>query len=191
MAIPDTDAALGRRLLCIARAAIADRLGLSAPACALDDPRLAAAGASFVTLTRAGALRGCIGSLEAFRPLADDVAENAQAAAFRDPRFTPLSAGEWPDTQVEVSLLSRPEPLVVGSEAAALSALRPGVDGIVFDCAGRRATFLPQVWESLPEPAEFLRRLKEKAGLDAGFWRDDVRLSRYTVRKWREGEADE
>lgn len=182
------DAALGQALLAIARQAIATRLGLPAtppPA----HPRLGEPGASFVTLTQHGELRGCIGSLEARRPLAVDVAENARAAAFRDPRFAPLEAEEWPATRVEVSLLSAPEPLPFSSQADALAKLRPGIDGIVMEAGARRATFLPQVWEALPDPADFLARLKEKAGLSAGYWSDELRLSRYTVDKWRETDA--
>jgi AmmeMemoRadiSam system protein A len=143
-------------------------------------------GASFVTLTKGGDLRGCIGSLEAHRPLAEDVRANAVAAAFRDPRFMPLSREEFGDIRVEVSLLSPTEPLAAGSEAEALAALRPGVDGVVFEYAHHRSTFLPQVWEQLPQPAEFLAHLKRKAGLPQDFWAADVRLSRYTVSKWKE-----
>ncbi|HEY5762346.1 MAG TPA: AmmeMemoRadiSam system protein A [Rhodocyclaceae bacterium] len=183
----------GRALLAVARHAIAERLGANT-----DPDELAAAraalpageGASFVTLTRAGALRGCIGTLEARRPLITDVAENALAAAFRDPRFPPLRREEWPGTRVEVSLLAPPEPFVVASEAAAIAALRPGTDGLIFDYGGRRATFLPQVWESLPAPADFLARLKEKAGYPPDFWHPDVRLSRYGVRKWCEDDDE-
>lgn len=184
------DAALGRALLAVARQAIASRLGLPAPPPPAH-PRLAEAGASFVTLTQHGELRGCIGSLEAHRPLAVDVAENARAAAFRDPRFAPLGADEWPATRVEVSLLSPPEPLPFASQADALAKLRPGIDGIVLEASGRRATFLPQVWDALPDPADFLARLKEKAGLPAGYWSDELRLSRYVVRKWCESETGE
>lgn len=191
--MPQGDSRLGAALLTLAREAIAGRLGArteagAAAAAQADIP--AADGASFVTLTQDGRLRGCIGTLEASRPLHRDVTENALAAAFRDPRFAPLRRDEWPSTRVEVSLLSRPEPLVVASEAAACAALRPGIDGVIFNCGGRRATFLPQVWESLASPAEFLAHLKEKAGYPASFWNQDVRLSRYTVDKWRESDTE-
>lgn len=144
-------------------------------------------GASFVTLTRQGELRGCIGTLEAHRPLGIDVRENAVAAAFRDPRFTPLTRAEFDDVRVEVSVLSPAEALVVASEEHALETLRPHVDGVVFEYGDHRSTFLPQVWEQLPDPAEFLAYLKRKAGLPADFWAEQVRLSRYTVSKWKEG----
>jgi AmmeMemoRadiSam system protein A len=108
------------------------------------------------------------------------------AAAFRDPRFMPLAREEFNDIRVEVSLLSASESLKVGSEDEALSVLRPGIDGLIFEYAQHRSTFLPQVWEQLPEPLEFLAHLKRKAGLPQDFWAADVRLSRYTVSKWKE-----
>lgn len=179
------DAGKGASLLKLARAEIASKLGQPAAtpvkAAWLQEP-----GASFVTLTRQGELRGCIGTLEAHRPLGVDVRENAVAAAFRDPRFMPLSRDEFDAIRVEVSLLSPSESLAVADEATALAALRPHVDGVVFAYRHFRSTFLPQVWEQLPEPAEFLAQLKRKAGLPADFWADEVRLSRYTVSKWKE-----
>jgi AmmeMemoRadiSam system protein A len=141
-------------------------------------------GASFVTLRLEGELRGCIGSIDARRPLGDDVARNAQAAAYRDPRFPPVCAGELPRLQVEVSVLSPREPLPVASESDALARLRPGIDGIALEYGTASATFLPQVWESLPEPEAFLDALRHKAGLPARFWHPDVRLTRYTVEKY-------
>jgi hypothetical protein len=179
------DAEKGSTLLKLARAEIASKLGrdVSPPAQA---GWLAEPGASFVTLTRQGELRGCIGTLEAHRPLGIDVRENAVAAAFHDPRFMPLSHVEFDEIRVEVSLLSPTEILVVASEEHALASLRPNVDGVVFEYRHFRSTFLPQVWEQLPEPAEFLAHLKRKAGLPAHFWAEGVRLSRYTVRKWKE-----
>lgn len=177
---------LGSTLLTLARNAIAARFGLAPAPVAVDLPELAKMGATFVTLTQQGQLRGCIGSLEAWRPLAQDVQENACAAAFRDPRFEPLRADELPHTRVEVSLLTPPEPMQFSSEADALAQLRPNVDGVIFTASGRRSTFLPQVWEQLPEPREFMARLKQKAGLAASYWGPDVRLERYTVHKWKE-----
>lgn len=175
----------GSTLLKLARAEIGSKLGQPAtpPAQA---GWLAEPGASFVTLTRQGELRGCVGTLEAHRPLGLDVRENAVAAAFRDPRFMPLSRVEFDEIRVEVSLLSPTEALVVASEEHALASLRPGIDGVVFEYAQYRSTFLPQVWEQLPEPAEFMAHLKRKAGLPMDFWAEDVRLSRYTVSKWKE-----
>jgi AmmeMemoRadiSam system protein A len=150
------------------------------------DPWLDTPGATFVTLTQAGALRGCIGSLEAYRPLRDDVAANATNAAFRDPRFPPLTAGELAGTRIEVSVLSAPEPYPFTDRADVLSRLRPGVDGLTLEYGGHRGTFLPQVWDSLPEPDAFLAHLVRKAGLPAGWWDDAARLSRYTVTAFEE-----
>jgi len=144
-----------------------------------------------VTLTLGGELRGCIGSLEAYQPLADDVTSNARSAAFRDPRFPPLTAAEFRRVHIEVSVLSAPQPMAVTSEADALAQLRPGVDGVILAAAGRRATFLPQVWEQLPEPATFLAHLKRKAGLPAGYWGDDVQVWRYGVTAFEEPEEPE
>lgn len=177
----------GAALLALARAAIAREFG---PHPAADEraPWLHEPGACFVTLTRHGALRGCIGTLEAHRPLLQDVRANAVAAAFRDPRFAPLSARELTQTEVEVSLLSPMQDLAVADETDALAQLRPGVDGLVFAYGGRRSTFLPQVWEQLPDAAGFLAQLKRKAGLPADFWHREVRLQRYTVTQWKERE---
>ena len=151
---------------------------------------LDAPGASFVTLTSGrapgGALRGCIGSLEARRPLRADVEANAVAAALHDPRFAPLTARELDDTVVEVSVLSAPAALPAADEAELLARLRPGVDGVVLSACGRRATFLPQVWEQLPDPADFLARLRRKAGLPADYWGRDVIVETYTVTAWQE-----
>jgi hypothetical protein len=184
----DTDTEKGSTLLKLARAGIAGALG-QARAFDVQAAWLQAPGASFVTLTRQGELRGCIGTLEAHRPLEVDVRENAVAAAFRDPRFAPLTLVEFEDIRVEVSLLSPAEALTVSSEAEALTALRPHVDGVVFEYGHYRSTFLPQVWEQLPDPAEFLAQLKRKAGLAMNFWADGVCLSRYTVTKWKEMES--
>ena len=178
-------AELGATLLQLARNAIAARFGEAVVATA-DLPELHAPGATFVTLTEKGELRGCIGSLEAFRPLLDDVRDNACNAAFRDPRFAPLKARELPLTRVEVSLLTVAQPFPVSDEADALARLRPGIDGVIFSARGRRSTFLPQVWEQLPRPAEFLAHLRLKAGLAATYWGPDVRLETYQVRKWQE-----
>jgi len=184
------DQALGRSLLSIARNAIAVELRLATGTLSdrtqAEHPALAVPGATFVTLLRHGALRGCIGSLEARCSLAADVSANAVAAAFADPRFPRLSAAEFNDTSIEVSLLSSPEAIPVTSEPALLAELRPGVDGVVLEYEDRRATFLPQVWDSLREPASFLGELKRKAGLAVDFWSPALQVSRYRVTKWRE-----
>ncbi len=140
-------------------------------------------GASFVTLHLGGELRGCVGSLEFFRPLVKDVAHNAFAAAFRDGRFMPLEAEEFENLTIHVSVLSSPERLEVASEEELLRALRPGVDGLIIKKGEHRATFLPSVWESLPRPELFLRQLRIKAGLARGHWSDDFEVYRYTVDK--------
>jgi AmmeMemoRadiSam system protein B/AmmeMemoRadiSam system protein A len=178
---------LGRTLLAHARDAIGRRF---APAGARPPslPELDAPGATFVTLMLDGDLRGCIGSLQAERPLREDVRDNAIGAAFHDPRFAPLSADEWPRVGIEVSLLEPAQRMTVRDEADACAQLRPGLDGVTLRWHGRRATFLPQVWASLPEPREFLRQLKRKAGLPDAFWAPDLVLERYTVRKWTEAD---
>lgn len=182
------DQSLGNALLARARNAIATAFGLPAgPSPA--HPALADRGATFVTLTQAGQLRGCIGSLEAYRPLGQDVEANAHAAAFRDPRFPPLEAQELARTRVEVSLLTPAVPLAFRDEADAIGQLRPGIDGMIFECHGRRGTFLPQVWDSLPDRHDFFGNLKQKAGFTAGFWSPEVRLYRYEVQKWKEPET--
>lgn len=191
------DAGLGCLLVTIARRAIVTELAeagsvlaaRAGPECAVTGhPALAAPGATFVTLFRCGLLRGCIGTLEARRPLGVDVRANAVAAAFADPRFPPLGADEFMDALVEVSLLSAPEAMTADGEQALLDQLRPGVDGVVLEYAGRRATFLPQVWDSLGEPVEFVAELKRKAGLPIDFWSAAVNISRYSVTKWRESD---
>lgn len=190
------DAALGKVLLRLARQAILERLGRPSMSdhASTDDGLQAAAvaamlqapGATFVTLTVDGELRGCIGTLEAHRPLAEDVTENARAAAFSDYRFAPLSVQELPGLRVEVSLLGPAEPLPARSEPEAASVLVPGRDGVILAAEGRRATFLPQVWESLPDPHQFIDQLRRKAGLPAGSWPPSIALWRYQVRKWKE-----
>ncbi len=176
----------GEILLAAARGAIGERFG-SAPFALESRPWMREPGASFVTLTLGGDLRGCIGSLEAHRPLLEDVQSNAIAAAFRDPRFAPLNHHEFAKVRVEVSALSAAEPLLFENELHALSLLRPHHDGLILEYGRNRSTFLPQVWESLPAPEQFLAQLKRKAGLPADFWHDGMRLARYSVTKWKEG----
>lgn len=181
------DSDRGQTLLHLARAAIAKELGFLAD----DLPRadwLEEPGATFVTLTLHGQLRGCIGSLEAYRPLIDDVRYNAVASAFSDPRFDPLDKEEFADVLIDVSLLSPPEQIRFSSEQDALAQLNPGIDGVVLEYGRHRATYLPQVWAQLQQPQVFLAHLKNKAGLPEDFWSDDIRLSRYTVQKWHEGD---
>jgi AmmeMemoRadiSam system protein A len=134
-------------------------------------PRLRADGASFVTLTARGNLRGCIGALEAYQPLAEDVREHAVAAALDDYRFPPVQVGELNGIQIEVSRLTAPVPLEYASPEELPAKLRPGVDGVILRDGSRRATFLPQVWEKLPEAENFLDNLCHKMGAASDLWR--------------------
>lgn len=177
---------LGSSLLALARNTLAAHFGLHADEMAADVPELHRPGATFVTLMQDGKLRGCIGTLQAWRPLGLDVQENALAAAFRDPRFAALEAKELPRTLIEVSRLTPPEPMAFSDEAEALAQLQPGIDGVILSAGSHRATYLPQVWEQLPEPRDFIAHLKRKAGLAEDYWGPNLRLERYRVEKWKE-----
>lgn len=137
--------------------------------------------ATFVTLELNQELRGCIGMLEAMRPLVEDVAENAFAAAFCDRRFLPLAEHELEGLDIHISILSPAEEMSFGSELDLLGQLRPDVDGLILQEGSRRATFLPSVWESLPAPMQFLQHLKQKAGLPASYWSKTIKAFRYTT----------
>ena len=183
----------GSALLRLARASIGAVLGCN-PAPAIPDALwLRIARATFVTLKKGGNLRGCIGSLEAHRPLGEDVVANARAAAFRDPRFSPLTREEF-DAQgsgsigIEVSLLSAPRRILFRDHADLIRQLRPGTDGIILECEGRSATFLPQVWEGLPDPEQFLAQLKQKAQIPANLPITRCKVQRYGALKWSEAE---
>jgi AmmeMemoRadiSam system protein A len=173
-----------RSLIELARASINHGIDTSQP---VDiDPaefsnRLLQPGASFVTLNIAGQLRGCIGSVQARWPLAQDVAHNAFAAAFRDPRFPPLAEPELHGLEIHISVLGSPVPMSVASEKELLTILRPGVDGLILEESTFRSVFLPQVWVTLPEPAQFLKHLKLKAGLPADYWSPRLRFQRFIV----------
>ena len=132
-----------------------------------------------MTLKYAGSLRGCIGTLQAIRPLVADVNENAYAAAFRDPRFTPLSHRELSELHISISILSSPEPIRFFSEQDLIGQLRVGIDGLILEEEHHRGTFLPAVWETLPDPRAFLAQLKIKAGLHPGYWSSTLRIYRY------------
>ena len=186
--MPDTD--IGPILLVLARQAIAHRLGRGPAPVIPDDPRLLEKGATFITLTLDGDLRGCIGSLRRSRLLGEDVIANAIAAAMEDPRFDPLTAEELDRVAIEVSLLSDPEFLEFSGEQELLAKLRPGEDGLIIFSGCRSATFLPQVWEQLPEPPRFLAALKHKAGLPADREVVGLMAARYHVRKWKETERE-
>lgn len=174
-------AEVGRALVEVARGAIANGLGLSSvPVRRNHLPWLLLPGASFVTLTKDSQLRGCIGSLSATRPLGQDVASNARAAAFEDPRFAKLSREEWPRCKVEVSLLCASKTMRFADDADLLSQIRAGEDGLILECEGKRATFLPQVWQGMPDKRQFLGALLKKAGLP-----EDTRLARCKVSRYR------
>ena len=137
--------------------------------------------ACFVTLQKQGRLRGCIGHLEAVRPLIEDVAGNAYAAAFQDPRFPPVQTRELEQITLEISVLSEAEPLRFDDREGLLQKIRPGIDGLILSSPdGHRGTFLPSVWEALPSAEQFLRQLVIKAGLPPGYWSNDLQLARYT-----------
>ena len=188
MSTDNEKAGRGQILLPIARASISSALDRVKKA---DEKAawLQGKGACFVTLTQQGELRGCIGTLDAHRSLLQDVKANAHAAAFRDPRFAPLAAAELDITEVEISLLSAMNPLQFSSERDALNQLLPGIHGVVFEYGHYRSTFLPQVWEQLPNVVEFMAHLKNKAGLGPDFWAEEVRISCYTVSKWKESDV--
>lgn len=157
----------------------------------LDDtlltPRLRDQGATFVTLTIRGQLRGCIGALEPFQPLAQDVREHAVAAALEDPRFPPVGERELGAIDIEVSRLTRPLPLQYQDASDLLAKLRPHVDGVILRDTFRRATFLPQVWEKIPDPAEFLNNLCYKLGASPDLWRrKHLEVLIYQVEEFRE-----
>lgn len=179
---------VGKQLLQLARAAISAALGQPVQITGFADA-LQERGACFVTLTQRGQLRGCIGSLEAHRSLLADVRANAVAAALHDPRFPPLTLPELASINIEVSLLSTLQAMSFGNEADALAQLRPNVDGVVFEFERYRSTFLPQVWEQLPDAQGFMAHLKQKAGLSPQFWSPGIRLQRYTVSKFKETEV--
>jgi AmmeMemoRadiSam system protein A len=167
-----------RRALATGRRADPDPTGLPHE---LHEP-----GASFVTLTERGELQGCIGSMVPVRPLWLDVARNALAAAFDDPRMPSLTVAQFPRTTIAVSVLSPLEPLEVADRADLLTRVRPGVDGLLVSAPGVRGTFLPSVWEELPEPTAFLEALWRKAGLRPGSWPAGLRVERYTTRSFED-----
>jgi len=174
-----------KTLIVIADNAIRHRLGVateasnSKPIENESNSILQAEGACFVTLTLNNELRGCIGSLEAYRPLVEDVTHNAQAAAFSDPRFPPVTEPELENIHIQISILSKPEPIAFTSEADLLRQLRIGVDGLILEDRGKKATFLPTVWESLSTPEIFLQHLKLKANLATDYWSDSIKIYRY------------
>lgn len=183
MPLPEASA---RRLLDIARASIRHGFSHGQPlalSIEREAPDLQPLRATFVTLQSHGALRGCIGTLEARTPLAQDVADHAYAAAFEDSRFDPLDEHELPQIEIHISILSPPSPLPCRDETELLGRLRPGIDGLILHEGRQRATFLPSVWEDLRSPREFLAHLKMKAGLPADYWSSAIRFERYEAEK--------
>ena len=175
-----------QQLLQLARQAIVSGFGkdnLDIPL-AHYHPDLHAERGSFVTLNLSGNLRGCIGSLQASRPLVVDVAHNAMAAAFRDPRFQPLSAAEYTGVDLHISVLNPARPITVGSRAALAEYLRPGVHGLILQQGQHRATYLPSVWKHLPDPDRFIGELRAKAGLPREGWSRDTQVSVYTTEEF-------
>ena len=184
---PDLSEADGAALLDIADRSI--RAGLSGRGRLTVDvrslaPRLSERGAAFVTVRVSGALNGCIGSIDPVASLGAAVARHAWDAAFSDPRLPPLRSEDYRDATIEVSVLSPLEPIPAGSESELLSAVRPGEDGLVIAARGRRGLFLPVVWESLPDPHDFLHHLQDKAGLPPGWWPEDMAAHRFSVQKF-------
>jgi AmmeMemoRadiSam system protein A len=176
------DAADGAELARYAVAAVRARLSGAGPDRSVPaSPALRALGGTFVTLTSGGRLRGCIGSIDPARPRYLDVRRNA-TRAMRDPRLPPVTAAEWPTLDIEVSVLNTPQPLTVAGPHELLAALRPGVDGLLLTDGARRATFLPSVWEKLPDPARFLSGLLRKGGWPQ--WAPGLVVERYTAAKF-------
>lgn len=176
----------GPLLLQLARGSIAERFGAPRPSRPADAAWLDAHGAVFVTLTLDGDLRGCVGSASARRPLFDDVLDNAKAAAFSDPRFSPLTEVELPSTKLEVSVLTPLEQLEVETEADLLRQLRPGVDGLQLAWGPHRGLFIPEMWHQVADPRQFVWHLKRKAGLDPDSWVSGTRVHRFTAEAFSE-----
>jgi AmmeMemoRadiSam system protein A len=149
-------------------------------------PTLNKKGASFITLTKKGQLRGCIGSLVAHRPLVQDLLSNGFSAAINDPRFPAVTKQELAELKVEVSLLSEPEPLLYRDGEDLLTLLKPGIHGVILQKGSHRSTFLPQVWDQIPDPVTFLSHLCQKAGLSGDCWKNNPQISTYTVEKTKE-----
>jgi AmmeMemoRadiSam system protein A len=182
-----------KRLLQIARSSIAAELGETEPADRPPSPSppLQQPQGCFVTLQKSGALRGCIGTLEPKTPLIDAVAENAKNAAFHDPRFSPLTKEELGSVDIEISRLTVPVKLEFGSPEELLERLKPGVHGVILSRGWRRATFLPQVWDQLPDKIRFLEHLCQKAGMGGGCWKaTDLSIQVYEVEHFSEKEID-
>ena len=177
--------AFGSALVSLSRSTIAEALGIDVDA-EIIPSWMRSPGASFVTLTIDGHLRGCIGSLIAYRPLVDDVRMNSLAAAFEDPRFFPLTIEEYDKILVEVSVLSVPETMPCSTREEVLASLRPDIDGVILTSRSGRAIVLPQVWMEYPTPEDFLTHVCTKAGIAPDYWGDDIGIERYHVTDYPE-----
>jgi uncharacterized protein len=178
-----------RELLALARESIDAALDLQALAPLLQrafSPALLQRRSAFVTLRLHRDLRGCCGSIDAARPLAEEVWRNAWASAFADPRFPPLRHPEWREAHVHISVLEEPQPMSAPNEEALIRQLRPGLDGLILELGASRATFLPSVWEDLREPKVFVQHLKAKAGWSEEFWSSEIRVWRYAAESFGE-----
>ena len=177
-------------LLAIARQAIEDGVrGKTLEQIELDElsPNLREPGASFVTLTKKGELRGCVGALEAYQPLVEDVREHAIAAALQDYRFSPVAPEELSELIIEISFLTPPVQLEYKKPEELLDRLRPGIDGVIMREGMKRATFLPQVWQKLPDQTQFLGHLCQKMGVDENYWRKNIlKIFTYQVEEFHE-----
>ena len=185
----DPDHSVGAKLLGLARGSIEHGLAHDVPLpvdCDELPQLLTGIAATFTTLHVGSQLRGCCGTLEAQRPLAEDVTHSAFRAAFRDPRFEPVREQELAAIRLEVSVLSPLEPMPVFDEADLLTRLVPGTDGLVIVADGRHATFLPKVWEMLPDPQKFLVALKAKCGLAEDYWSERLEFRRYRTTSYVE-----
>jgi uncharacterized protein len=183
------DAAHRSQLLALARQSIdqglAEMRWVTMPQIKMPAP-LSEVRGSFVTLRVNKQLRGCSGNLSANHSVSEDVWRNAWASAFADPRFAPLEAEEWPDINLHISVLSPLEPVTVSNEQELLDLLRPNIDGLVLERDQSRATFLPEVWEQIPDPVEFVRHLKQKAGWPANSWSPLIKVHRYSTESFGE-----
>lgn len=186
MQFTDYTAAQRRQMLEHARSSIARELGYHIAHAPVDADWKKEERAAFVTLYHQGELRGCIGSLTAYQALWSELEHNAKAAAFDDPRFPPVNRAEFSDIDVQISILTPTQSISVASKDDLLSSLRPHIDGLLLEEDEHRATFLPQVWGQLSDPAEFLNHLLRKAGLAGDYWSDTMRFSIYQVLEVKE-----
>ena len=177
----------GKELLELARKSLSHRMATSDEPSCPEDEALHVRAATFVTLKKDGKLRGCIGTLEPVGPLWEGVRDNAVNAAFHDSRFSPLQAGELQQIHLDISVLSEPTPLQYDGAEDLLVKLRPNIDGVILSDGRHRATFLPQVWNQLPDPSRFLDQLSVKAGLAPSTWRKkELEIKTYQVQSFAE-----